>query len=366
MTPAKGVRIKNAGRLARAMSGGTPNTRRDQGQVVLHSNRILNSVQYGIVVEDGLRDLPEYRFFDSADVTKHAQFTHGDYVPQPGAVRNLSEVNQDALVPGVTISNNTLVIQMPTNAWVHVAVNVDRVNALVEIYFDGVSQGTVPLLSTSGASIYPTQDLQIGVINGGSNAGGAQQSGLDDLAFYDGLLSAADVTGLASGALSPLNFLPGPGTQFCPGDGIYAPCPCGNDNDGSMSGCDWSGAASGTAGGELRATGSGVWLDNDTYLVATNVNADFGVFFAAPLTLQGNLLGDGLRCIGAGGGTPMIRLTPQTNPGGSVATHALPLQTLDWGAASGVTRHYQYWFRAPGSTCGSGSNTTNGYTIQWM
>ena len=87
---------------------GTPNTNRDQGQVILHSNRILNAVQYGIVVEDGLRDLPEYRFFDLDDVVKHAQFTHGDYVPHSGPVRNLSEINQDALAPGVTISNNVL------------------------------------------------------------------------------------------------------------------------------------------------------------------------------------------------------------------------------------------------------------------
>ena len=76
---------------------GMANTNRDQGQIILHSNRILYSAQFGIVVEDGLRDLPEYRFYDADDVVKDAQYTHGDYVPHSGAVRNLTEINQDSL-----------------------------------------------------------------------------------------------------------------------------------------------------------------------------------------------------------------------------------------------------------------------------
>ncbi len=87
---------------------GDSNTQRDQGQIILHSNTITHSAQYGIIVEDGLRDLPEYGFYDVADIVKHAQFTYGDYIPHAGAVRNLSEINQEALAPGVTISNNVL------------------------------------------------------------------------------------------------------------------------------------------------------------------------------------------------------------------------------------------------------------------
>ena len=52
---------------------GQPN--RDQGQMILHSNTIMYASQFGIVVEDGLRDLPEYRFYDPDDVVDHAQFT---------------------------------------------------------------------------------------------------------------------------------------------------------------------------------------------------------------------------------------------------------------------------------------------------
>jgi hypothetical protein len=157
-----------------------------------------------------------------------------------------------------------------------------------------------------------------------------------------------------------------PGVQFCPGDGVYASCPCIANNDGSMSGCDWSGNPGGNAGGALDAVGSNLAINSDTFLQATNINNNFGIFFAAPNALQGPVLGDGLRCTGGGGGIPLFRLIPPTVPGGNSATHTTPLQTLDPYVAPGITRHYQYWFRAPGSFCGTGSNTTNGYTIQWM
>ena len=87
---------------------GTGNPVRDQGQVIVHSNTIQHSRQYGIVVEDGLRDLPEYTFYDPIDEVKDAQFNTGDYTPHSGSVRNLREINKDELVPGVTITNNVV------------------------------------------------------------------------------------------------------------------------------------------------------------------------------------------------------------------------------------------------------------------
>ena len=76
--------------------------------MILHSNTIKNASQFGIVVEDGLRNLPEYTFYDPADVIDHAQFTSGDYIPSSGPVRKLREINEQMLVPGVTITNNVL------------------------------------------------------------------------------------------------------------------------------------------------------------------------------------------------------------------------------------------------------------------
>jgi len=84
---------------------GSGNRFRDQGQVMVTSSQISNSLQYGIVVEDGLRDLPTFRFFPRQ---QHAQFTTGDYTPHPGSARHLSDPNNDSLTSGVTITNNVI------------------------------------------------------------------------------------------------------------------------------------------------------------------------------------------------------------------------------------------------------------------
>lgn len=81
------------------------NRNRPQGQLLITSNQVRGSLFYGIVVEDSLRDLPTYDFFPRQD---HSQFTTGDYIPHPGAARNLRELNPDSLSPGVTIANNVV------------------------------------------------------------------------------------------------------------------------------------------------------------------------------------------------------------------------------------------------------------------
>ena len=48
------------------------------------------------------------------------------------------------------------------------------------------------------------------------------------------------------------------------------------------------------------------------------------------------------------------------------ATTPSPVATLDTGAAAGVTRRYQYWFRTPAGPCGNQANLTNGYEVTWM
>ncbi len=67
---------------------GDTNLRREQGQIVIHSNTISNSANYGIRVDAGARS-PE-----------------GDAVP--GSVRVTRNVNDLNLVPGVVISNNVV------------------------------------------------------------------------------------------------------------------------------------------------------------------------------------------------------------------------------------------------------------------
>ena len=104
---------------------------------------------------------------------------------------------------------------------------------------------------------------------------------------------------------------------------------------------------------------------NDTLLEATGVSNNFGIFFGANNQVNGgngNPLNDGLRCAGGG----LVRLSPPAMATGNQMTLPAPVQTLDTGAASGVTRRYQYWFRTPGGPCGQMANLTNGYEIVWL
>ncbi|MEE2685273.1 MAG: Ig-like domain-containing protein [Planctomycetota bacterium] len=67
---------------------GDQNHFRDQGQLLIHSNRISESENFGIDVRSADRD--------AADGNS----------PHPGPPRHLEEINQDRLLPGVVIANN--------------------------------------------------------------------------------------------------------------------------------------------------------------------------------------------------------------------------------------------------------------------
>lgn len=116
----------------------------------------------------------------------------------------------DSVGGGSSISNNTLTTISPTqDAWTSVVINYTSTTDTIEVFFNGASQGTYSG-NVTGA-INHTQDLQIGTINGGANAADAQSSALDDLAFYTGTLSQAEITGLANGTITPLD-IPEPGS----------------------------------------------------------------------------------------------------------------------------------------------------------
>ena len=212
---------------------------------------------------------------------------------------------------------------------------------------DGTIQGVIEYTIQTGAHDIPANQINLTMIQATSSSGGYV------------------VTPVPT--ITSIQFLSGePGAAYCPGDGIapHVACPCGNNNDASMSGCDWM-TSGGAAGGALTATGSASMAANDTYLVATNIENNFGIFFGANNQVNsgnGNPLNDGLRCAGGG----LVRLIPPTMASGNQATTPLPVQTLDIGAAPGVTRRYQYWFRTPSGPCGQMANLTNGYEIVWM
>lgn len=88
----------------------------------------------------------------------------------------------------------------PDDQWVLVVLNVDRDAEEVEVFFDGVSVGTYEISLLLG-NIVAGQDLQIGCINGGAGASGIQTGGIDDLAFYSGLLTPNQISALVAGGI---------------------------------------------------------------------------------------------------------------------------------------------------------------------
>jgi VCBS repeat-containing protein len=75
---------------------GDSNLERDQGQILIHSNRIANSASFGIVVDAGPRD-------GGTNSDGEVNST-----PHMGPVRNLFELNTDNLATSVVIENNVL------------------------------------------------------------------------------------------------------------------------------------------------------------------------------------------------------------------------------------------------------------------
>ena len=169
----------------------------------------------------------------------------------------------------------------------------------------------------------------------------------------------------ASGAVY-LHPLPESGVSYCSGDpGVGTPCPCGNDNDGSVPG---SGCANGVfaSGARLRAAGHpGISLDT-LVMVATGLEPDETALFVQGNDQvnggDGNIFGDGLRCVGGG----MIRLEVRRSDGVGSACTSVAIAAAG-GVSAGDTKHYQCLYRNPtGSPCATGFNLSNGYTILWI
>ncbi len=166
-----------------------------------------------------------------------------------------------------------------------------------------------------------------------------------------------DSSGTSSGSAYVFSLLGPPGVGYCFGDpGSGTPCPCNNDNDGSVpgSGCDNGVFASGA---QLVGTGIASVGNDSLTLTATHQEPyNSGLYFQAMNDLSpGVVWGDGLRC--AGGGE--IRL--QTRAADATGTS---FTTIDIGAKGGVapgdTRYYQLWYRTTFfPPCGHGVNEFN-------
>ena len=152
-----------------------------------------------------------------------------------------------------------------------------------------------------------------------------------------------------------------PFAPYCFGDGSGTACPCGNDGDPGQ-GC----ANSTGIGGALAASGSaGVGADDLTFTAVGLPPSQAALLFVgdSPANLGfGNVLGDGLMCVGSG----FVRLeTAVTNGGGVVDFGPGLAATGGWSA--GDSRYFQAWYRDPSaSPCGTGSNLTSAVVVTFQ
>ncbi len=263
---------------------------------------------------------------------------------------------------GSVLSNTTETLYQPTDVWTHIAVNVDRANTTVTVYVNGVSAISYSIAALSGG-IGPSQDLRIGAINLANSAGGSQNGGLDDLAFYDGLLNATQLAGLAAGTMTPLDLAPSGGvTTFCD--------PASNNSTGApavLAGTWGTGVGSdlhleitGGVPGQLayflvgnEAT-SGVAISNGLFCLVGTSTAQFFRYNVGGTDMNsiGGFDASGTMINAAGTSTTGFGFdVPSTIPSGPPAT-----------IVAGDTWHFQGWYRDTPSGAGD-SNFTNGLSV---
>ena len=161
--------------------------------------------------------------------------------------------------------------------------------------------------------------------------------------------------GMDSGSLLGFQLVPGSSLDtFCFGDGSGTICACGNIG-AAGEGC----ANSAGSGATLSVSGStSVSADNLQVHMAGAPAMTAALLFVGDTKLNGgngDIFGDGLRCVGG----PIQRLGVKLTAGG----------IADWGPglapfggwSSGDTRYFQVWYRdSNGSPCGGVFNLTHG------
>jgi len=158
-----------------------------------------------------------------------------------------------------------------------------------------------------------------------------------------------------------------PGKGYCFGDpGSGTPCPCGNDNDGTLLG---SGCANGVYSTGARLSGVGVASVTSDSLMLAAVGmepSNSGLYFQADNDLSPGLTwGDGLRC--AGGALKRLGVRFSDASGASDTSGLpLPISVKAGNVSAGDTKYYQCWYRNPaGSPCSHEFNASNGYGVTW-
>ena len=231
---------------------------------------------------------------------------------------------------------------------------------------NGVDSGSLRLLSgRTGEIFYTVSGEDPGDALGFAVSRGGDVNG-DGIPDFVGGAPRDDDNGGSAGSVLILGGPRPPGALFCFGDpGLGTPCPCTNDNDGSVPG---SGCANGAfdSGAQLTGTGSASVGGDTLVLRSTGLEPNnSGLYFQAKNKLSGSVWGDGLQCAGGG----LIRLQVRASNGDGESHTTLSIASKG-NVNAGDIRYYQCWYRTTDEPpCGLGVNdfnATNGYSVFWL
>jgi len=231
--------------------------------------------------------------------------------------------------------------------------------------------------SPIGVYDYDSTGTEAGYWAVGTGVRGVYELGHGDFLFTDTsgvhILDPASGTsttvlsGVSARFIQPYGAGVGHGTLYCFGDpGVDTPCPCGNDNDGSV---PESGCANGVfaSGARLLSNGTPSLTGDQLVLSTTGLEPNqAGLYFQANNDLSPGLVwGDGLRC--AGGQLKRLGVVVSDATGYSdTSGYPLPISHLAGNVLAGDTKYYQCWYSNPsGSPCATGFNSSNGYAVTW-
>lgn len=161
-----------------------------------------------------------------------------------------------------------------------------------------------------------------------------------------------------------------PDTVFCAGDGLTAPCPCGNDGLHGR-GCE---NALTTGGGWLTRTGAAsINLDTIQFTCSGERPTSLSIVLQGTSAIAPTNYADGLRCVGGA----LKRLYSKNAVGGTIVAPATGEPSVSAQSAAkgdplspGMTRYYQVYYRDPEPTfcaapLGGTFNVSNGIVLNW-
>ena len=294
--------------------------------------------------------------FGFSDRTSPDQF--GDFEVELSMSNAMTElrVNNDGTYDTLT--------PLSPNTWYNCWILVDNVNDQTQVWLnDRPLDGAVSMdqLDADGLTTFVFRggsalDLPTFYIKTGGGSGPSGPLYIDDLYIEN------------TNQLNLTNPLVRPGVGYCFGDaGVGTPCPCGNDNDGSVPG---AGCANGVFTSGANLWGSGVASVSEDSLVLTTTGLEpnnTGLYFQADNRVNGgdgNVFGDGLRCAGGA----LVRLQIRTASASGASRTTIPLGARG-GVSAGDTKRYQCWYRTiVNPPCGLGVNDfnlSNGYEVVW-